>query len=268
MSTPVKTNVRREGDRDLANFIYPVPAPERPTFGREEEIAMLLDAPFQTRIRHRVLVGQAGCGKTQLVREVAGRLKDEYNFVELSVSGAVAGMKYVGDFEKRIRYFFAQMPPKTIVFIDEIHTIVGAGRAEGEKLDFGQILKPYLSDPNSNIVIWGATTPEEYRETIYRDAALRRRLPAVYLAPMKLETLRQVLYHMADETKLLPIATAHTIADQCLEVARFDTPDAPLDLLDRVLARVRRTGDVPDPSVLANQMRVVHEEIQNASPGL
>ena len=239
------------------DFAYPIPDPERPTLGRENEIQLLLDYAYKSRMRNLVLVGPAGCGKTHLVREIASRLRGECDFIELSVTATVAGMKFVGDFERRVKTFLRGITRKTIVFIDEIHTICGAGSrlCDRRELDLANILKPYLSDPKSNFAIWGATTPEEYEISIAPDHALSRRLPALPVSPLSRDVLRETMKGMLP--KGVPVSVVDDVLAAVARTASADASDsssAPststatwdkaIDVLDLVLAHLRRTGEL------------------------
>ena len=171
-------------------FAYILTPPETPTRGREPEIGACLDVLWKTRMRNLIVAGPAGCGKTHLVRAVSA-LAPGHVFYGISCAGLVAGMKYVGDFEKRVSELVshALLEQKTnhcrvVLFLDEIHTIVGAGSTRGERyeLDLAQILKPTLSD--GRLAIWGATTTAELGESISRDGALLRRFDIIRLEPL------------------------------------------------------------------------------------
>lgn len=230
-------------------YAYPLTAPELPTLGREAEINSLLDCLWRVRHRNLIVLGGAGVGKTHLVR-AASALAPGHTFYGVSAAGLVAGAKYVGDFEKRVDELITtalleqkRTGTRVVLFIDEIHTAVGAGSTRGERteLDLAQILKPVLSD--GTLAVWGATTESEYLESIYPDRALRRRFQTVTIKPLSeadtLSVLRSFckMYGDVDEGDLLRIVS---------EAERDRLPDSALERLDSLLAHRRRVENWGD----------------------
>lgn len=200
-----------------------------------------------------VLVGEAGVGKTAIVEALAERIamgRDRRiltgkRVIELSMAELVAGTKYRGEFEERLTRLIEEVRahPEVILFIDEFHTVVGAGRAEGAPMDAGNIMKPALARGELRCI--GATTITEYRRSIEKDPALERRFqPIQVVEPDRDETL-EILFGIRAHRE------AHfgvTITDEALEAAvdlavRFDPthflPDKAIDLLDRACAESR-----------------------------
>jgi len=161
-----------------------------PVIGRENEIERLIEILCRRTKNSPVLIGEAGVGKTAIVEGLAQRIVDKKvpTFLEnkrilsLDLSAVVAGTKFRGQFEERLKKIISELREneERIVFIDELHTLVGAGSAEGT-LDAANILKPALS--RGEIQVIGATTPNEYRKSIEKDRALERRFQAVKVAP-------------------------------------------------------------------------------------
>jgi ATP-dependent Clp protease ATP-binding subunit ClpC len=161
-----------------------------PLVGRENEIERLVEILCRRTKNNPVLIGEAGVGKTAIIEGLARRIIDKEvpSFLEnkrilsLDLSSIVAGTKYRGQFEERLKKIMAELKEsgENIVFIDELHTLVGAGSAEGT-LDAANILKPALS--RGEIQCIGATTPSEYRKSIEKDRALERRFQSVKFAP-------------------------------------------------------------------------------------
>ncbi|MCL5966186.1 MAG: ATP-dependent Clp protease ATP-binding subunit [Deltaproteobacteria bacterium] len=200
-----------------------------------------------------VLVGEAGVGKTAIVEALAERIamgRDRRiltgkRVVELSMAELVAGTKYRGEFEERLTRLIDEIRshPEVILFIDEFHTVVGAGRAEGAPMDAGNIMKPALARGELRCI--GATTISEYRRSIEKDPALERRFQPIQVAEPDRDETIEILFGIRAHRE------AHfgvTIADEALETAvelaiRFDPahflPDKAIDLLDRACAESR-----------------------------
>ena len=169
--------------KDIPDFAYPMPSPAPWFQGRGHEILLLRESLAMRRMRGAVLVGPAGSGQTELARAAAARCPG-WAFYEMSVAGSVSGMRYVGDFERRMGEFLKLVcKPKTCLYVDEAHTIVGAGaRSDGCDLDLANILKPYLS--SGRLTLWCSTTDREYPR-IASDPALARRLgDPIWVAPL------------------------------------------------------------------------------------
>lgn len=223
-----------------------------PVVGREDEISRLIQILSRRTKNNPCLVGEPGVGKTAIVEGLAQKIvsgmvpetvKDK-RVVVLDLSGMVAGSKYRGEFEERIKNVVNEVKEDQgiLLFIDELHTLIGAGGAEGA-LDASNILKPSLS--RGEIQLIGATTLEEYRKYIEKDAALERRFQPVTVEEPSAEAALEIL------RGLRPYYEKHhgvVIEDQALEAAvqmsvryindRF-LPDKAIDIIDEASAKVR-----------------------------
>ncbi|MDD5802888.1 ATP-dependent Clp protease ATP-binding subunit [Blautia sp. HCP3S3_H10_1] len=226
-----------------------------PVVGREKEISRLIQILSRRTKNNPCLVGEPGVGKTAIAeglaqRIIAGTVPDtikDKRLVVLDLSGMVAGSKYRGEFEERIRKVIDEVRENQgiLLFIDELHTIIGAGGAEGA-LDASNILKPSLSRGELQII--GATTLEEYRKYIEKDAALERRFQPVTVEEPSEEEAYEIL------KGLRPYYEKHhkvEISDEALEAAvkmsvryindRF-LPDKAIDLIDEASSKVQLAG--------------------------
>ena len=250
-----------------------------PVVGREKEIARLIQILSRRTKNNPCLVGEPGVGKTAIVeglaqRIISGMVPDSVKnkrVVVLDLSGMVAGSKYRGEFEERIRNVINEVRSNQgiLLFIDELHTIIGAGGAEGA-LDASNILKPSLS--RGEIQLIGATTLEEYRKYIEKDAALERRFqPVTVEEPSEEETL-EIL------KGLRPYYEQHhgvAIEDSALEAAvkmsvryindRF-LPDKAIDIIDEAASKVRLGGYhvMPEMDVLELKLREIQNDKEKA----
>ena len=242
-----------------------------PVVGRDKEIARLIQILSRRTKNNPCLVGEPGVGKTAIVEGLAQRIISSMvpesvknkRVVVLDLSGMVAGSKYRGEFEERIRNVINEVRSNQgiLLFIDELHTIIGAGGAEGA-LDASNILKPSLS--RGEIQLIGATTLEEYRKYIEKDAALERRFqPVTVEEPSEEETI-EIL------KGLRPYYEKHhgvVIEDSALEAAvkmseryindRF-LPDKAIDIIDEAASKVRLGGYRMAPEVDAMELEL-HE---------
>ncbi len=240
-----------------------------PVVGRDREIARLIQILSRRTKNNPCLVGEPGVGKTAIAEGLAQRIvsgmvpdtmKDK-RVVVLDLSGMVAGSKYRGEFEERIRNVVREVRDNKgiLLFIDELHTIIGAGGAEGA-LDASNILKPSLS--RGEIQVIGATTLEEYRKYIEKDAALERRFQPVTVDEPTEEEAVDIL------KGLRPYYEAHhgvTIEDEALEAAvkmsvryindRF-LPDKAVDVIDEASSKVRLAGYRSTPEIEALEQRI------------
>jgi len=233
-----------------------------PVIGRTEEIARVVQILCRRSKNNPVLIGEAGVGKTAiaegLAQEIAHRTVPEIlankRVIALDLALMVAGTKYRGQFEERIKYVMEEIrkSKNVILFIDELHTIVGAGSAEGA-MDASNIIKPALSRGELQCI--GATTLNEYRKYIEKDSALERRFQTVKVEEPSIEEAILIL------KGLRPKYEAHhkaVINDTAIEAAvklsdRYITarflPDKAIDVMDEAGARARIAGMVPPPDI-------------------
>ena len=223
-----------------------------PVIGREEEIKRIIQILSRRTKNNPCLIGEPGVGKTAVAEGLALRIAEgqvpehlrDKRIVALDLTGMLAGTKYRGDFEERIKNAIDEVKQSknTILFIDELHTIIGAGSAEGSA-DAANILKPSLARGDFQVI--GATTLEEYRKYIEKDAALERRFQPVTVGEPSEEDAKKILTGLRDRYE------AHhkvKISDEAIDAAvrlssryiadRF-LPDKAIDLIDEAASRVR-----------------------------
>jgi ATP-dependent Clp protease ATP-binding subunit ClpC len=230
-----------------------------PVVGREQEIEQTIEVLSRRTKNNPVLIGEPGVGKTAIVEGIAQRIVDgevpdtlrDKRLVQLDLAGMVAGTRYRGDFEERLKKVIDEIrahADQMIVFIDELHTVVGAGAAEGA-LDAANMLKPALARGELHIV--GATTIDEYRKDIEKDAALERRFqPILVPEPSVTDTIeilrglrdRYEAHHQVRFTDEALIAAAE-LSDRYI-TDRF-LPDKAIDLMDQAGARIRLRTMMP-----------------------
>ena len=246
-----------------------------PVIGREKEIQRVIQILSRRTKNNPVLIGEPGVGKTAIAEGLAERIASgdvpeellDKKILSLDLSGMVAGTKYRGEFEERIKNTLAEVKKagNVILFIDELHTIVGAGSAEGA-VDAANIIKPALG--RGEIRVIGATTLNEYRKYIEKDAALERRFQPVTVGEPTPEATLEILKGLRDKYE-----SHHklTITDEALEAAvqlskryigdRF-LPDKAIDLMDEAASQVRMTAEAssPDLKALEEKITALHWE--------
>ena len=250
-----------------------------PVIGRDKEIQRVIQILSRRTKNNPVLIGEPGVGKTAIAEGLAERIASgdvpeellDKKILSLDLSGMVAGTKYRGEFEERIKNTLAEVKKagNVILFIDELHTIVGAGSAEGA-VDAANIIKPALG--RGEIRVIGATTLNEYRKYIEKDAALERRFQPVTVGEPTPEATLEILKGLRDKYE------AHhklTITDEALEAAvqlskryigdRF-LPDKAIDLMDEAASQVRMTAEAssPDLKALEEKIAALHREKSEA----
>ena len=223
-----------------------------PLVGRESELERIIEILCRRTKNNPVLIGESGVGKTAIVEGLAQRIVDKNvpTFLEnkrilsLDLSLIVAGTKYRGQFEERLKKIMAELKEsdENIVFIDELHTLVGAGSAEGT-LDAANILKPALS--RGDIQCIGATTPGEYRKTIERDRALERRFQSVKIEPPTeseaIEIIEGVVerYEAFHQLRYSKDALVAAVTQSNRYIPDRFLPDKAIDVLDEAGARAK-----------------------------
>lgn len=221
-----------------------------PVIGRDKEIENIIEILARKNKNNPLLIGEAGVGKTAIVEELARRIakKEVPNFLygttiyNLNIGSLIAGTKYRGEFEEKLTKIIKEleMSPNVIVFIDEVHTIVGAGGAEGA-IDASNILKPALA--RGKIKIIGATTTLEYKKTIEKDKALDRRFQKAYIKEPTIEETTNIInkikknyeeYHSVYIPKDILKITIN-LTDKYLKDSQ--NPDKTIDILDEMCAK-------------------------------
>lgn len=226
-----------------------------PVIGRETEIGRIIQILSRRTKNNPCLIGEPGVGKTAIVEGLAQRIVEGTvpetiagkRVLVLDLSGMVAGSKYRGEFEERIKKVIAEVMdhPGVLLFIDELHTIIGAGGAEGA-MDASNILKPSLS--RGEIQIIGATTIAEYRKYIEKDTALERRFqPVIVDEPTEEETLEilrglRPYYEKHHQVKITDDALDAAVHMSVRYLNERFLPDKAIDLIDEAAAKVRLNG--------------------------
>ncbi|MGF6773754.1 ATP-dependent Clp protease ATP-binding subunit ClpC [Paraburkholderia sp. GAS199] len=252
VDTPSKTPKLDEHGRDLTRLARE--GRLDPVIGRSREIETTIEVLARRKKNNPVLIGEPGVGKTAILEGLAQRIVNgdvpevlrDKRLIELNVNSLVAGAKYRGEFEERVKQIMEEILAsrhEVLIFIDEVHTIVGAGQGGGEGgLDIANTFKPAMARGELNLI--GATTLAEYQKYIEKDAALERRFQPVMVAEPSVEQTVNILRGLRDRLE------AHhkvTIQDQALVAAaelseryisgRF-LPDKAIDLIDQAAARV------------------------------
>jgi ATP-dependent Clp protease ATP-binding subunit ClpC len=230
-----------------------------PVIGREKEILRIAQILSRRKKNNPVIIGEPGCGKTAIVEGLAIKIYNgdcprnlmDKRIVALDLTSVVAGTKYRGQFEERMKVIMEELQanPNIIVFIDEIHTLVGSGNAAGT-MDGSNIFKPALARGELQCI--GATTLDEYRKSFEKDGALERRFQKVIVSPSTISETIEILKNIRDKYETYHKVTySDEIIEACVKLAdRYITdrefPDKALDILDEVGARMQTETKVPE----------------------
>lgn len=250
-----------------------------PVIGRDKEIARVIQILSRRTKNNPVLIGEPGVGKTAIAEGLAQRIVNgnvpeilrNKRIISLSISSMLAGAKYRGEFEERLKKAIdeVQKHDDMLIFIDEIHTLVGAGATEGA-MDAANILKPALARGEFQVI--GATTLDEYKKHIEKDAALERRFQPVLVGEPSEEDALEILKGLRDRYEAFHKAK---ITDEALEAAvslssRYITdrflPDKAIDVVDEAASKVRMKvfSAAPDVKALETQLADVKKEKEAA----
>ena len=250
-----------------------------PVIGRDEEIRNVIRILSRKTKNNPVLIGEPGVGKTAIAEGLAQRIvrKDvpkglqDKTIFSLDMGALIAGAKYRGEFEERLKAVLSevrQSEGKIILFIDELHTIVGAGKTEGS-MDAGNLLKPMLARGELHCI--GATTLDEYRQYIEKDAALERRFQPVLVDEPTVEDTIAILRGLKERYEVfhgVKIADSAIIAAATLS-HRYITdrflPDKAIDLIDEACAQVRTEMDSMPTELDAVSRKIIQMEIEEAA---
>ena len=230
-----------------------------PVIGRDREILRIAQILSRRKKNNPIIIGEPGCGKTALVEGLAIKIVKgecprnlvDKRIVNLDLTSVVAGTKYRGQFEERMKVIIEELHanPNIIVFIDEIHTLVGSGNSSGS-MDGSNIFKPALSRGELQCI--GATTLDEFRKNIEKDGALERRFQKVIVEPSSVSDTIQILKNVRDKYENYhKVNYSDEVIETCVKLAdRYITdrefPDKAFDILDEVGARMQTELKVPE----------------------
>ena len=230
-----------------------------PVIGRDREIIRIAQILSRRKKNNPIIVGEPGCGKTALVEGLAMKIVSgecpknllDKRIVNLDLTSVVAGTKYRGQFEERMKVIIEELHanPNIIVFIDEIHTLVGSGNSSGS-MDGSNIFKPALSRGELQCI--GATTLDEFRKNIEKDGALERRFQKVIVDPSSVQETIEILKNVRDKYESYHKVTySDEVIETCVKLAdRYITdrefPDKAFDIMDEVGARMQTEVKIPE----------------------
>src|SRR5271169_4935296 len=250
-----------------------------PVIGRDEEIRRIIQVLSRRTKNNPVLIGEPGVGKTAIVEGLARRIVEGdvpdglrgKRVISLDIGSMVAGSKYRGEFEERFKSVLKEISDsegEVVTFIDELHTIVGAGGAEGS-VDAGNMIKPMLARGELRLI--GATTLDEYRKYIEKDAALERRFQTVYVGEPSVEDTIAILrglkerYEVHHGVRIMDSAlvAAAVLSDRYI-TGRF-LPDKAIDLVDEAASRLRIEIDSMPTEIDVVERRIRQLEIERVA---
>jgi ATP-dependent Clp protease ATP-binding subunit ClpC len=249
-----------------------------PVVGREREIIRIAQILSRRKKNNPIIIGEPGCGKTAIVEGLAMKIFNgdcprnlvDKRIVALDLTSVVAGTKYRGQFEERMKVIMEELAanPSIIIFIDEIHTLVGSGNAAGS-MDGSNIFKPALARGELQCI--GATTLDEYRKSFEKDGALERRFQKVSVEPSTIVETIEILKNVRDKYESFhKVKYSDEIVEACVKLAdRYITdrefPDKALDIMDEVGARMQTELKVPeaieDLKKKASELRLMKMEV-------
>src|SRR5919109_129306 len=250
-----------------------------PLVGREGELERVVQILCRRTKNNPVLIGEPGVGKTAIVEGLAQRIADgevpsflaDKRILALDLSLIVAGTKYRGQFEERLKTIMKELmeSQNAIIFIDELHTLVGAGSAEGS-LDAANILKPALS--RGEIQCIGATTPSEYRKSIEKDRSLERRFQAVKVPPPSEDQAVEILegvrerYESFHQVRYSDDAIDFAVSHSNRYIPDRFLPDKAIDIIDEAGARVKlRQASLPsEMKDIERRVKVIRGRMEKA----
>ena len=230
-----------------------------PVIGREKEILRIAQILSRRKKNNPIIIGDPGCGKTAIVEGLAIKIFNgdcprnlvDKRIVELDLTSVVAGTKYRGQFEERLKVIMEELHnnPNIIVFIDEIHTLVGSGNSSGS-MDGSNIFKPALARGELQCI--GATTLNEFRKNIEKDGALERRFQKIIVEPSSVKETIEILKNIREKYETYhKVNYSDEVIEACVKLAdRYITdrgfPDKAFDILDEVGARMQTELKVPE----------------------
>ena len=252
-STPVLDNFSRDLNKLAAEGKLD------PVIGRDREILRIAQILSRRKKNNPIIIGEPGCGKTAIVDGLAMKIVSgdcprnlvDKRIVNLDLTSVVAGTKYRGQFEERMKVIIEELHanPNIIVFIDEIHTLVGSGNSSGS-MDGSNIFKPALSRGELQCI--GATTLDEFRKNIEKDGALERRFQKVMVEPSSVVETIQILMNIREKYESFhKVVYSDEVIESCVKLAdRYITdrefPDKAFDIMDEVGARMQTELKVPE----------------------
>jgi ATP-dependent Clp protease ATP-binding subunit ClpB len=250
-----------------------------PVIGRDEEIRRAIQVLSRRTKNNPVLIGEPGVGKTAIVEGLAARIADgdvpeglkNKRLISLDIGSMLAGAKYRGEFEERLKAVLKEITDaegEVITFVDEIHTIVGAGGAEGA-MDAGNMIKPMLARGELRMI--GATTLDEYRKYVEKDPALERRFQQVYVGEPSVEDTIGILRGLKEKYEVhhgvriqdSALISAAVLSDRYI-TSRF-LPDKAIDLMDEAASKLRIEIDSLPTEIDVVQRRILQLEIEQVA---